>query len=69
MKRRWQTVQNVVTRQVEKHIMAGHSEITPEEERRKRELMLDKTLADSFPASDPPSSDPNPCPDDLERAA
>ncbi|HKW67446.1 MAG TPA: hypothetical protein VJP04_09175 [Terriglobales bacterium] len=49
--------------------MAGHSEITPEEERRKRELMLDKTLADSFPASDPPSSDPNPCPDDLERAA
>ena len=27
-----------------------------------RELMLDKTLADSFPASDPPSSLPNPEP-------
>jgi hypothetical protein len=49
--------------------MAGHSEIIPAEERRKRELMLDKTLADSFPASDPPSSDPNPCPEDLEPAA
>ncbi len=27
-----------------------------------RERMLDKTLADSFPASDPPSSLPNPDP-------
>ena len=27
-----------------------------------RERMLDKTLADSFPASDPPSSLPNPGP-------
>ena len=26
----------------------------------RREKMLDKTLADSFPASDPPSSDPDP---------
>jgi hypothetical protein len=25
-----------------------------------REKMLDKTIADSFPASDPPSSDPAP---------
>jgi len=25
-----------------------------------RETNLDKTLADSFPASDPPSTDPNP---------
>jgi hypothetical protein len=25
-----------------------------------RERHLDKTIADSFPASDPPSSDPNP---------
>ncbi len=33
---------------------------TPEEERRIREAALDKTIADSFPASDPPSSDPNP---------
>ena len=49
--------------------MAGHSDIAPEEERRKRELMLDKTVADSFPASDPPSSDPNPYPEDLEPAA
>ena len=29
-----------------------------------REKMLDKTLADSFPTSDPPSSIPNPCEDD-----
>ena len=26
----------------------------------KREKMFDKTIADSFPASDPPSSVPNP---------
>jgi hypothetical protein len=38
---------------------AGHQH-TPEEERRIREAALDKTIADSFPASDPPSSDPNP---------
>ena len=29
-----------------------------------REKMLDKTLADSFPTSDPPSSIPDPCEDD-----
>ena len=33
-----------------------------------RELMLDKTLADSFPASDPPSSLPNPEPSPEELA-
>jgi hypothetical protein len=33
---------------------------TKEEERRIREAALDKTLADSFPASDPPSTLPNP---------
>jgi hypothetical protein len=33
---------------------------TPEEERRIREAALDETIADSFPASDPPSSRPNP---------
>ncbi len=32
---------------------------SPSEE---RERMLDQTLADSFPASDPPSSLPNPGP-------
>jgi len=37
----------------------GHQH-TPEEERRIREAALDKTIGDSFPASDPPSSDPNP---------
>jgi hypothetical protein len=37
----------------------GHQH-TPEEERRIREAALDKTIADSFPASDPPSTDPNP---------
>lgn len=33
---------------------------TPEEERKIREAALDKTIEDSFPASDPPSSRPNP---------
>lgn len=33
---------------------------TPEEERRIREAALDETIADTFPASDPPSSIPNP---------
>jgi hypothetical protein len=42
---------------------------TPEEEHRIREAALDRTIEASFPASDPPSSNPNP--DDhtaLERA-
>jgi hypothetical protein len=29
-----------------------------------REKTMDKTLADSYPASDPPSSIPNPCAED-----
>ena len=33
---------------------------TAEEERRTREAALDETIAGSFPASDPPSSNPNP---------
>jgi hypothetical protein len=37
----------------------GHHH-TPEEERRIRDAALDKTIADTFPASDPLSSDPNP---------
>jgi len=39
--------------------MKGHDH-TPEEERRIREAALDETIAGSFPASDPPSSLPNP---------
>lgn len=31
-----------------------------------REKMLDKTLADSFPTSDPPSTIPNPSEDSLD---
>ena len=33
---------------------------TAEEERRIREAALDETIEGSFPASDPPSTDPNP---------
>jgi hypothetical protein len=33
-----------------------------------KEKMLDKTLADSFPTSDPPSSIPDPSSDDAEAA-
>ena len=39
---------------------------TPEEERRIREAALDETIADSFPASDPASSLPNPDQHDAE---
>jgi hypothetical protein len=38
---------------------------TPDEERRIREAALDKTVADTFPASDPPSTLPDPDDDDL----
>ncbi len=42
-----------------------HSE---EEERRIREAALDETIEETFPASDPPSTIPNPDHDDaLER--
>jgi hypothetical protein len=37
-----------------------HRPIEEDEERRNRERKLDDTLEDSFPASDPLSSDPNP---------
>jgi hypothetical protein len=38
---------------------------TPEEERRIREAALDHTLEGTFPASDPPSTLPNPEDDTL----
>jgi hypothetical protein len=45
---------------------------TPDEERRIREAALDHTVEESFPASDPPSTLPNPdddtvAPDDTVR--
>jgi hypothetical protein len=39
---------------------------TTDEERRIREAALDETVAGSFPASDPPSSMPNPDEHDAE---
>jgi hypothetical protein len=39
--------------------MSDHQH-SPAEERRIREAALDETIAASFPASDPPSSIPNP---------
>jgi hypothetical protein len=38
---------------------------TPEEERKIREAALDETIAESFPASDPPSTIPNPDDDEM----
>ena len=38
--------------------------IDPNNEQHKREKSLDKTLADSFPTSDPPSSLPDPVEED-----
>jgi hypothetical protein len=39
---------------------AGHRKHTVDEEGRNREAALDRTIEESFPASDPPSSIPNP---------
>ncbi len=36
-----------------------------ERERRMREAALDRTIADTFPASDPPSTIPNPADESL----
>jgi hypothetical protein len=48
---------------------AGPHGHTPEEEHRIREAALDETIEASFPASDPPSTNPNPDDDDaLKRA-
>lgn len=41
--------------------------VQPEDQNAKREKMLDKTIADSFPASDPPSSLPDPHDDSFRR--
>ena len=38
--------------------------VNKESEQETREKMMDKTLADSYPASDPPSSIPDPAEDD-----
>jgi hypothetical protein len=38
--------------------------VNKEREEETREKMMDKTLADSYPASDPPSSIPDPAEDD-----
>jgi hypothetical protein len=40
---------------------------TPEEERMNREAALDETIEASFPASDPPSTDPNPDDDEAVK--
>jgi hypothetical protein len=50
--------------------MADHPQHchTPEEERRIREAALDNTIEASFPASDPPSTNPNPDDDDAIRS-
>ena len=39
---------------------ADHRKHTVDEEARNREAALDRTIEESFPASDPPSSIPNP---------
>ena len=41
--------------------------VDPVDSRGKREKMLDKTIADSFPASDAPSSLPDPKEDSFSR--
>jgi hypothetical protein len=46
--------------------LTDHSH-TPEEERKIREASLDETIEASFPASDPPSTDPNPDDDEAGK--
>lgn len=41
-------------------MFADHHRHTVDEESQSREAALDRTIEDSFPASDPPSSIPNP---------
>ncbi|MGH9331844.1 MAG: hypothetical protein ACRD09_15505 [Vicinamibacterales bacterium] len=41
-------------------LTAAEHRHTPAEERKIREAALDETIANTFPASDPPSSIPNP---------
>ncbi len=45
-------------------IDSRREERPPTETKAIKERMLDKTIADSFPTSDPPSSIPDPCEDD-----
>lgn len=45
----------------------SHEPHSPAEERRIRDAALDETIENSFPASDPPSSIPNPDDDDAGR--
>jgi hypothetical protein len=40
--------------------LAVRRPVNQEDEREKRDRSLDKTLADSYPASDPPSTIPDP---------
>ena len=42
-------------------------EVKSGDRKAKREKMMDKTIADSFPASDPPSSLPDPNEDSFKR--
>jgi hypothetical protein len=44
-------------------------EVKPDDREGTREKMMDKTIADSFPASDPPSSLPDPNADSFNRKA
>jgi hypothetical protein len=47
---------------------AAAAERQDEQERRLREAALDQTIAETFPASDPLSTNPNPAaPDDFDK--
>jgi hypothetical protein len=46
----------------------GSPNVPKERERELREEALDKTVEDSFPSSDPPSSIPNPAAEDPHAA-
>jgi hypothetical protein len=41
----------------------------PSNDRKKRDEMMDKTLEDSYPASDPPSTIPDPDPEEDSEVA
>ena len=56
-----------MTRQDRVHRDPEDRVIDEQSEQDVREKMLDKTIADTFPASDPPSSIPNPTGDSFEK--
>ncbi len=62
-------IEKSLTPTIHSHPVRDPEDRPTDDERQVREKMLDKTVADSFPASDPPSSLPDPDADSFGEAA